>query len=157
MYCGCVWAFVQFKIIPNFVQNTLDQGKFHGSGTPIRILLPYHSYKNPLKYGNCMCPAYGKGVSSAWGSLEKSLTRELSGYIPYKATTVHRRNPAPGEMENIPFLIGFHGFIHQQHGFQSPNYVPVAPNPLAPLASNIHQTNPSKLMGWFLALGPSCP
>ena len=31
------------------------------SGTPIPILLPYHSHKNPLKYGNGM-EAYGKGV-----------------------------------------------------------------------------------------------
>ena len=35
------------------------------SGTPIPISLPYHSHKNPLKYGNGMgmiWEAYGKGV-----------------------------------------------------------------------------------------------
>ena len=34
------------------------------NGTPIPILLPCHSHKNPLKYGNGMGPAYRKGASS---------------------------------------------------------------------------------------------
>ena len=36
------------------------------SGTLIPIL-PYHSHKNPLKYGNGMGPASGKGVPRALG------------------------------------------------------------------------------------------
>ena len=35
------------------------------AGTPIPILLPYHSHNNPLKYGNGMgslSEPYGKGV-----------------------------------------------------------------------------------------------
>ena len=42
-----------------------NQGKFQGTPIvrpPIPILLPYHSHKNPLKCGNGVGPAYGKGV-----------------------------------------------------------------------------------------------
>ena len=47
------------------------------SQTPIPILLPYHSHKNPLNYGNDMRGGHGKGVPRAWGSLEKFSRKSL--------------------------------------------------------------------------------
>lgn len=38
-------------------------------GIPIHILLAYHCHTNPLKYGNCMGPAYGKGGPTIDGGL----------------------------------------------------------------------------------------
>ena len=48
------------------------------SGTPIPILLPYHSHKNPLKYGNGMGSLWGPGVPLL-GVPEKILYNGPSG------------------------------------------------------------------------------
>ena len=68
----CTWTDLQQKTsqkMLNFHQLSREIPGTPNNGTPIPILLPYHSHKNRWKYGNGM----GMGVPHAWGSLEKSL------------------------------------------------------------------------------------